>query len=319
MRSKFGFIGCLPRLFVPNSGLLSRHPPDDWPLCADTAARGGRRQAGTSSGGLRGTKVSDGSAFRARNVDFAFVWACLSHGYRSRASTHAGAGSGGGHSSAIRRRMSANWPATANGGIEPLRHASHRAQSRAITSCWPPDPRIHRGRLCGVTVSGHRRTEERGPARSCICRDGPSQRSRICARAAAKSRPWSRPRSLSSLVRTGRGSACAGITTVDSSALNLERDPEEPAKSCDVPGLGVSEVDFDLASLAGRYPVHGLGGGLFARRERHGRSRLAERLRVGAIDEAEAIPTPDARILEDRELSAAAGVHGGRRGSAKSS
>jgi hypothetical protein len=30
-----------------------------------------------SSWGLPGTKVGDGSAFCARNVDFAFVWTCL--------------------------------------------------------------------------------------------------------------------------------------------------------------------------------------------------------------------------------------------------
>ena len=38
-----------------------------------------------SSWGLLGTKVGDRSAFCARNVDFAFVWTCLSHGLRSSA------------------------------------------------------------------------------------------------------------------------------------------------------------------------------------------------------------------------------------------
>ena len=38
-----------------------------------------------SSWGLLGTKVGDRSAFCARNVDFAFVWTCLSHGFRSSA------------------------------------------------------------------------------------------------------------------------------------------------------------------------------------------------------------------------------------------
>jgi hypothetical protein len=38
-----------------------------------------------SSWGLLGTKVGDGSAFCAGNVNFAFVWTCLSHGFRSSA------------------------------------------------------------------------------------------------------------------------------------------------------------------------------------------------------------------------------------------
>src|SRR5258708_23915892 len=42
-------------------------------------------KAEPSSWGLLGTKVGDGSAFCARNVDFAFVWTCLSHGFRSSA------------------------------------------------------------------------------------------------------------------------------------------------------------------------------------------------------------------------------------------
>ena len=36
-----------------------------------------------SSWGLLGTKVGDRSAFCVRNVDFAFVWTCLSHGFHS--------------------------------------------------------------------------------------------------------------------------------------------------------------------------------------------------------------------------------------------
>jgi hypothetical protein len=35
--------------------------------------------------GPLGPKVGDGSAFCARNVDFAFVWTCLSHGFGSSA------------------------------------------------------------------------------------------------------------------------------------------------------------------------------------------------------------------------------------------
>jgi hypothetical protein len=54
---------------------LNRHPPPD-------AAVG---KAETLSWGLLGTIVGDGNAFCTRNVDFAFVWTCLSHGIRSSA------------------------------------------------------------------------------------------------------------------------------------------------------------------------------------------------------------------------------------------
>jgi hypothetical protein len=40
-----------------------------------------------SSWRLLATKVGDRSAFCARNVDFAFLWTCFSHGFRSSAGT----------------------------------------------------------------------------------------------------------------------------------------------------------------------------------------------------------------------------------------
>jgi len=128
--------------------LPNRHPPDDGLVEAEIAACNGFWQCQTLDAGLWCTQAGDIGAPSAENADLVVVQSPLVFDRtQNNRAPYAGAGSGGGRSSAINRRMSPNkFPGMATSAIwkQARQRPPNRHYGAVLTALLQERNRYHR-------------------------------------------------------------------------------------------------------------------------------------------------------------------------------